>query len=189
MIFAPWLHVSDMEAEIRVATAPCVIGARAPSLRRLGVGTNPHAGDDPVSAREEVASLDAGLSSWRESIVVDATAEGLAILDDLQLIGRFRQEYLTTRARYALLEARPRQALAYLDAARDPSDPSAGAANSPIFWALLAESQLRTGRAREALDALQVLSGAHPEVLGLREVVGSLAVLRGLDRAGDSKEE
>jgi hypothetical protein len=34
-----------------------------------------------------------------------------------------------------------------------------------------------------------VLAAAHPEVLGLVEVTGDLAVLQGLDRQGDSKEE
>ena len=188
-LFAPWLHAGDLDSELRVADIPGVIGARAPSLRRLGVGTNPHAGDDPVSAGEEVASLDRGLADWRASLSEGASDEGLAVLEDLRLIERYRQEYLTTRARYALLEERPRQALAYLEAARDPSDPTVGAANSPVLGALLAEARLHAGRAREALDALHVLSGTHPEVLGLREVVGSLAVLRGLDRTGDSREE
>ncbi|MFT5461034.1 MAG: hypothetical protein ACI9K2_007556 [Myxococcota bacterium] len=188
-IFSPWLLPEDFRAEMRVATSAGVVGARAPSLRRLGVGTNPHAGDDPVSARQEVASLDSGLADWRADLEANATPEGLAILTDLRLVERFRQEWLTTRARYALLEDRPRQALAYLNAARDNGDLMVGPANSPILWALLAEAQLRNGRAREALDALHVLSGEHPEVLGLREVVGSLAVLRGLDRTGDSKEE
>jgi len=60
--------------------------------------------------------------------------------------------------------------------------------NPPTLFAVSAAANLRTGRTREALDALEVLVGAYPEIKGLDETVGDLAVLQGLDRAGDSRE-
>jgi len=47
---------------------------------------------------------------------------------------------------------------------------------------------MRLGRTREALDVLVLLEGGYPEVAPLKELVGDLAVLQGLDRQGDSKE-
>jgi hypothetical protein len=54
--------------------------------------------------------------------------------------------------------------------------------------AILIEAQLRTGHTREALDCIQPLLAAYPAATGLNEVLGDLAILQGLDRYGDSKE-
>ncbi|MEL6350094.1 MAG: hypothetical protein AAFV53_43745, partial [Myxococcota bacterium] len=63
-----------------------------------------------------------------------------------------------------------------------------GALNPPGLFVLLAEANLRTGRSREALDMLDPLKEAYPEVKGLNETLGDLVVLEGLERIGDSKE-
>ena len=57
-----------------------------------------------------------------------------------------------------------------------------------LLFAVLATANLQTGHTREALDALQVLVGPWPEVTGLDELVGDLAVLEGIHRSGDSRE-
>ena len=77
---------------------------------------------------------------------------------------------------------------ATLDLARDVTVRDVGPANKPTLYALQAEVRLRSSRTREALDALQALAGAYPEIGGLRELAGDLAILRALDRSGDSKE-
>ncbi len=188
-IFSPWLRADDLRSELRANPEPGAVGARSPSLRAFGVGTNPHAGDDLNSALTEIASLDHGLARWRAELESSAGDDGRALIADLDLFERFRQEWLTTRARYALVEDRPRQGLAYAEAARNVTDRFVGAANGPVVWALLAEANLRLGHTREALDALHILSGTHPEIVGLKELTGNLAVLRGIGEAGDSKEE
>jgi hypothetical protein len=187
-IFAPWPTADDLTTEMSTATSPGTVGAHSPTLRKLGLGTNTSASDDADTAREEVRLLDAGLDTWRTELVAEATDEGRGLLDDLGLLERFRQEWLVTRARAALESDHPHQALAYLDLARDVSTREIGPRNSPALMALMAEAHLRLGHTREALDPLQLLADAHPETIGLRETLGDLAVLRGVDRNGDSKE-
>lgn len=189
-IFSPWLTPADLRSGFLVTEPdPGALGAHSPSLRNLGVGTNPHPGDDREAALGEIRSLDIGLARWREQVLAAADDNGRSIVADLKLFERFRQEWLSTRARYALTQDRPGQALAYVDAARDPTDRFVGAANSPLVWSLLAEAHLKLGHTREALDALHVLSGTHPEIVGLKELTGNLDVLRSLDAEGESKEE
>ncbi len=188
-LFAPWLGSEDLEADLALNfDEPTVVGARSPRLRKLGVGTDAFAADEPEDAREEVRNLDAGLDSWSRKLRDQAGPDGVALLDDLQLVARFRQEWLVTRARAALDNKRPRMALTYLELARDSAEKGVGPTNSPALFALFAQSQLRLGHTREALDALYVLTDAYPEAFGLKEVVSDLAVLQGLDRQGDSKE-
>jgi hypothetical protein len=189
-LFSPWLTTADLRSGFLVTEPqPGALGAHSPSLRVLGVGTNPHPGDDREAALAEIRSLDIGLARWREDVMAAADDNGRSIVTDLKLFERFRQEWLTTRARYALTQDRAQQAVAYVDAARDPTDRFVGAANSPLVWSLLAEAHLKLGHTREALDALHVLSGTHPEVVGLKELTGNLDVLRSLDSEGESKEE
>jgi len=187
-LFAPWLDTGDLEAGLLVVDEPGELGALNPSLRRLGVGLDPHHSDDVQAAREEVRSLDAGLDSWREELMENAGDEGAALIDDLGVVAHFRQEWLITRARFALLQNRPQQALAYLELARDATSNKVGPKNNPQLYALLAETQLLLGHTRQALDALEILSVAHPEVTALKEVTGDLVVLETLDSQGDSKE-
>jgi hypothetical protein len=187
-LFAPWLTKQDLASELASAREPGVIGATMPSLAALGVSASPSQADDIDAARDEARALTAAVDAWRDALRGSASDDGKALLLDLELVERFRQEWLVARARLALLEGRPRQALAYVQLARDVADPGVGPANSPSVLALLAEAELKNGHTREALDALTLLQEAHPEVLGLREVVGDLAVLEGLDRRGDSKE-
>ena len=186
-VFAAWPSADDLKSEAQTAEAPGLVGSRTPLLRKLGVGTEAVTGDTAQQAQEEVRVLDAGLDGWRKQLREGATDDGRALLEDLGLVDRFRQEWLVTRARLALRNDRPQLALTFLDLAHDPSA-ELGVANSPSLFALLARAQLQVGRTREALIALQKLEAFAPEVLGLREVVGDLAVLRGLDRVGVGRE-
>ena len=63
-----------------------------------------------------------------------------------------------------------------------------GAANAPALYVLLAEARLKTGRTRQALDALEPLTARVPTVASAKELVGDLAVLESMGRVGDSKE-
>ena len=187
-LFAPWLDGDDLTAAMQIVDDPGEVGSRNPSLRRLGVGIDPHHSDDVNAAREEVRSLDAGLDLWREDLHELATEEGRALMEELDIVDHFRHEWLITRARLALLQHRPHQALAYLELGRDVTGAGAGPQNNPQLFALLAETYLLLGRSREALDALDALSVLHPEIKGLKEVTGDLVVLETLDSQGDSKE-
>lgn len=188
-LFAPWLTPGDLVAEQRAGSDYRVLGARTPSLRKLGVGTNPHAGDDVGSAAAEVASLRQGVEGWSAWLGENGSPEGLALASDLRLLQQFSQRWLVTRARAALQEDRPEQAETYLNAALNPDDPAAGPSNPPELFALLAEARLRQGRGREALSALQELARLHPEAIGVREAVANLVALRSIGRGADSKEQ
>jgi hypothetical protein len=52
----------------------------------------------------------------------------------------------------------------------------------------MAEAALRTGRAREALDALTPLRDGWPEVLPVIELINDLVVLDSLGEVGQSSE-
>lgn len=187
-LFAPWLTGADLTSELKTARVPGTLGATMPTLEALGITRDPVPADEIDRARDEARQLMDATDAWRLDLDQRANDDGRALLADLRLCERFRHEWLVARARHALLDDRPKQALAYLQLARDVATPEVGPSNSPAALALLAEAELRNGHTRESLDALQILVQAHPEVLGLKELIGDLAVLEGLDRRGDSKE-
>lgn len=187
-LFAPWLTTADLEAELAVAGRPGVLGATQPSLAELGVPREASVQDDVEVARDDVRALDKALDERREALLASAGDDGAALLTDLGLQHRFRQEWIAARARKALYEDRPHQAMAYLELARDVSRREVGPSNTPSILALYAEAEIRLGRTREALDVLALLEQSHPEVKALSELTGDLAVLQGMDRQGDSKE-
>ena len=155
----------------------------------LGLETGTADTDDAEAARAWVRALDAVLDPWAAELEDEAGDEGRELLGQLRLVPGFRAQVLLDRARSALLAAHPRQARAYAQLALDLEHPrEVSPINAPGLYAALAEANLRTGHTREALDALQVLSDLLPTVSGVDELVGDLAVLEGLDRQGDSKE-
>lgn len=165
--------------------------ARA-DLLALGITATPAGGpnvDDSEVCRSVVRGLDSQLDPWKIKLAATATEAGRALLDDLRLVEGARARTLVSLGAAALRDDRPRCALAFAEMALDHESPRAiGPINSPTLFAVLAAANLRSGRTREALDALSVLVTPFPEVLGLNETVGDLAVLQGLDRAGDSRE-
>ncbi|MEM6928468.1 MAG: hypothetical protein AAF602_16150 [Myxococcota bacterium] len=188
-IFGAWPTVADVR---RVVAEPSDAGSR---LRALGttsglldaLGSVDAVEDDVDAAKQWLRELDRGLDHWSTQLSRNADADGRALLGDLRLIPRLRQEVGIAKAREALRQGRPRQAAALLELARDPSE-GLGPANAPALFALLAETHLRLGRTREAMDAIQPLIAVFPWLEGTRETLGDWAVLEGLDRRGDSKE-
>ncbi|MFZ5475509.1 MAG: hypothetical protein ACOZNI_01935 [Myxococcota bacterium] len=160
----------------------------AQTLVSLGV-TFPASGDVEDTCREAVRALDSRLDAWRLQLGSAAGDDGRALLNELRLVEGTRSRLLVSQAVAALAADQPRCAVAYAELARDhEAARSISPVNSPTLFAVLAAGNLRTGRAREALDALEVLTGPYPEVVALDETVGDLTVLQGIDRAGDSRE-
>jgi len=148
------------------------------------------AGDDDLqSCREAARAIDDQLAAWVIHVTPTAPEAGRALLGELRLVDRTRGAALVQLATEALGSDRPRCALAYAELARDHADGrSITPVNSPTLYAVLAAANLYTGHTREALDALEVLVPAFPEVQGVDETVGDLAVLETLHRSGDSRE-
>lgn len=158
-------------------------------ISQLGLSTTPPTTDDPQAAREEVRVLDATLDATRALLEKEADPDGLALLQQIRPLRRLRQEVLVDRARSDLRAGRVQRAYATLLLARDVTEREIGPANGPALFALLAEANLRAGRSREALDALQPLVARFPETAATREIISDLVVLEGMDRTGDSKEQ
>ncbi len=175
-----------MQAELGLLQEPGQLGARGPTVRKLGVGGASFPADDPAAGREEVSLLDAALDAWDARILEQAPGAGQSVVKDLDLVGHFRQEWLLARARVLLDDDRPLAAAALLQQARVEGAEGLSAANGPALYVVLADAELRGGHVREALHALRVLEEAYPETLGVRETLADLAVLEGLDRNGDS---
>jgi hypothetical protein len=181
VVFSPWLTPAEIPASPASYAELYGVAPSGVSLPDLGPG------DDPEGAHQVVRALDAALDGWREQLLAQASEEGRSLLVDLDLLPRFRQEWLVGRARRMLASDQPHRAVALLELAVDPAT-DGGPTDSPSLWLLLADARVRTGRSREALDALEHLRPRYPELYGLIETVGDLAVLEGLDRQGDSKE-
>jgi hypothetical protein len=179
-LFAPWPTADDLRAGLQTTERPGLLGARSPLLRQLGVGAAAFSSDDPAAAQAEIRTLDAGLDAWSKKLLDQSSAEGVALLEAVDPIHRFRQEWLLTRARLALDVGHPRRALALLEAARDPNVREIGPRNAPALYALLAHTHLRLGEVQEASDAAAVLSVAHPEARGLAETISDLLVVETL---------
>lgn len=185
-LFAAWPTVEDLRAEAAGDPGFAGLGVAPPSLATWDL-PSPEA-DDAGAAQTYIRALDARVEPLRRHLADTADADGQALLGELDPLTRWRQEHLVARARADLRAGRPHRARTTLLLARSVSDREIGPGNGPALLVLLAEANLRTGRTREALDALHVLARTRPEVRGLQETLGDLAVLEGLDRQGDSKE-
>lgn len=160
-------------------------GAPADALPALAISV-PTETDDPDGCRATVAALDAHLDPWAGGL---KEQEGGGLVDELRLVDGLRSRVLTALAVQALDRGHPGCAAALaLDSLDATSARSVGPLNHPTAFAVLALASMRAGRVREALDALQPLMEPFPETTGAREVTGDLAVLLGMDRIGDSRE-
>ena len=168
--------------------AGTLFSARGVDVTRLGLPDGVPDTDDAQAAKEEVRAMDAILDATRARLEKTADPDGLALLQQLEPLARLRQEVLVERARRDLRAGHTQRAYATLLLARDVTERGIGVANGPALFALLAEANLRAGRSREALDALQPLVAVLPEAAATREIVSDLVVLEGMDRTGDSKE-
>lgn len=190
VLFGPVPTNSELRSEAsRAADAPRTLGASGPALAALGLDSELPATDDADWARTQVRQLDGSLDAWAAAAREGATPDALALLDELQLVRIFRSRVLLALGRKALLSDHPWQALAFAQLALDlESSRGINHVNHPGLGAIIIEAHLRTGHTREALDAIQPLLDAYPALTGLDEVLGDLAILQGLDRYGDSKE-
>ena len=156
----------------RCWSCPAEVGARSPSLRTIGLGTNPHHIDDVRNAEEEIASLERGLAAWRNVLEEQATDEGRAILAEHALFAHFRSVWLTTRGRQALHEGRPHQAEAYLKAAIQDDRVQA----PPSAWVLLGEIALRAGDSERARQNIEKILDDQPAVYSTLSTLESLVL-------------
>ena len=144
---------------------------------------------DADACRDRVRGLDTEIAAWETQLAGSAPTEGRALLDDLRLVDSTRARALVSLAIEALELNRPGCALALSQLALDHESPRAiSAVNSPTLFAVTAQAQLALGHSREALDAIEVLVPHYPAVAALDETIGTLVVLDGLDRRGESRE-
>lgn len=185
LLFSPWWSAADLEADLAHDGAP--FGAHAPSW--LPDTRAPDAPDDADAARARVSALDAALDAWSAGLLEKASPEGQELLIGLSLVAVYRSQLLLGWARAALAADRPKEALVLAQLAQDLRSPrQIGPTNPPALYAVMAHAELRLGHTRQALDALTPLVAALPLAKGLSETLGDLAVLEGMGRLGDSKE-
>lgn len=171
----------DLTHETARTALPGIIGAHSPSLPPFEV-------TDLSSLHASVEALDAAIDTERRRITDIAPDDGVALMMELGLAERLRQEVLVARSR-TLYDAHPTLAVALADIAWDATDRAVGPRNTAGAASARARALLAAGRTRESLNALEPLISAMPEAAGAREWVADLAVLEGLDRSGASNEE
>ncbi len=149
--------------------------------------------DLPADASAEaLAAVDARLKSWEAALLADAPP-GARLADELALFAGHRSRQRAAHIAAGLVHRDPPlpplDALALLRGGIDAAaGERVGPTNPPLLLALLAEARLRTGRTREALDALHGMRDAWIDMDPLIELAGDYHVAAGLGRDGDSKE-
>jgi hypothetical protein len=185
LLFAPWLTGADWRAAMQLGGEPTAALASLPSADAAGLTRS----DPATTAADDARAAVVALGHHLDAASVDLSASpGGPILADLQIIARQRQRWMTDRARALLRAGNTAAALATLEPAVDVTHRGVGPTNAASTFVLLAHARLAAGRAREALDALQPVVAAYPAAAAVREVLGDLSALEGLDRLGDSKE-
>lgn len=184
-LFMPWSDAADLRAALSLQPSPDEVLAHLPSLSSSGLGRLDLAAATPEDARRAARALTAALDRWRAEA---AHAPGGPIALELQIFERQRALWVTVRADDWLRHARPDLAMAVLEPALDASNPEVSPLNPPELFLLLAEARVATGRARQALDALRPLADIDRSLTGLHELLADLAVVQGIHRQGDSKE-
>jgi hypothetical protein len=144
---------------------------------------------DLQAVRDQVHALDAALEERAAGWAAAAGPGGVELERDLQLVGLWRAEALRVGAEDLLAAGRPAEASAALMLAFDATQTRTVSPRSSAALRLaMAEAALRTGRAREALDALTPLRDGWPEVLPVIELINDLVVLDSLGEVGQSSE-
>jgi hypothetical protein len=189
LLFSPWWRPADLEHDVGRDPSLRTAGGECPSLQSIGV-SGPRPKEENLEwARGRARGLRAQLEKWQKAELSGKTSDATQLLDELQLVPQYQSRVLLAWARAALDDDRPHEALVFAQIAVDVErSREITPINAPGIFAVMALADLRTGRTRESLDALQVLTSRFPEVEGLDETIGDLAILEGLDRQGDSKE-
>lgn len=121
------------------------------------------------------------------ALISAASPEGRDILIDLDASQRFIQETLLQLASHQIANSAYHDALRTSQMTQDTSN-SLGPTNGPLLFTIQAEAQMYSGHTRDALHRIAPLTTSFPETKAMREWIGDLSVLKGLDRQGDSKE-
>lgn len=179
LVFSGWWSAADL-ADADPAGAIAAPPAWAPPLPSLA---------DPDVVHPWNEQLDVALDAWELALRDQAGDEGENLLDELDLRAVYRGRLMLGLARTALAQGHARTAGMLALGASDLTQLNRFTPrNPPGLYAVHAEAWYRLGDARAALNTLSVLHEAWPELLGLRETMGDLAILQTLDRQGDSKE-
>jgi hypothetical protein len=153
------------------------------------LGLRLSAAADLQAVRDQVHALDAALDERARGWAAAAGPGGVELERDLQLVGLWRSEALRVEAEALLAAGRPTEAGAALMLAFDATQTRGLSPRSSAALRLaMAEAALRTGRAREALDALTPLREGWPELLPVIELINDLVVLDSLGEVGQSSE-
>jgi hypothetical protein len=180
-LFGAWATSGDLEEALSMGTPAGELGADAPAVSGTGVTD---AGDDADAARARVALLTAATDATAARILDAAPAEGSALAAELALVPRWREQVALAFARRALREGHPEASAVWARASGRgavPPDPSAAV--------VLATAELRAGHTREALAALHPVWGPDRDLRSALDPLSDLAVLEGLGKPGDSKED
>ncbi len=192
LLFSGCIDAADLQAErqrLAQGGQPDARCATAPSWSALEVASRPGPTDDPQAARDRVRRMDELIANWKKGLLASVDPTGQELVQNLALVEILRSRALLAQARHALEADHPAEAAALAQLAMDMGSPrTVSPLNPPLLYATLAEANLDLGHTREALDSLQVLSTAFPLAREVDEIVGDLAILQGLDRQGDSKE-
>lgn len=115
------------------------------------------------------------------------TPQGLALLEELSAPKQLEYDIYRTHAKRALHAREYKRASQHALLSFSPGQ-SVGPLVSQEALLVLAESQIKQQRYRDALQTLHVLSKGSLEVRTLLEWLGDLSVIKDIDREGDSKE-
>jgi len=116
-----------------------------------------------------------------------ATTQGGALLQELSIPKQLRHRLYRIRAERALQNQQYSEATRLALQSFAPGQP-VGPLVSPQSLLILAESQIKQQRYRDALQTLHILSGGTLHMRVVLEWLGDLSVIKDIDREGDSKE-
>lgn len=170
LFLAPWPSYDALAAASSRTADPGLWGARTPGVP------------------ESVSALDDWLDGVQAAVDASEDADGKALVAELGLVARLRQEILVARARQALEDEDPNTALRLADIAWDASASDVGARNPPAIAAVRARALAALGHPRQALDAVQPLVDADPHAAWVRHWLSLWAVQDTLGRDGASHE-
>ncbi len=180
---AAWPTGRALADELAAGGSPATAGPRAAEVTALGVDGPGTTADD---ARDRVAALEAGVGAVAARLLDQADPAGAAVVAELALAERWREQLSLALAREALGAGHPEAAAVWL---RSVERPAHELAVDPSVGVLLALAELDAGHTREALGALHPAAERRPTLHPTEDALADLTVLEGLGRSGDSKED
>ena len=184
-------NLGALDGHARVAFSARWVHADEPPEGELAhrIGLDLTTAADTQAVRDQVHAADAQLDALAAAWRAGASVEGLALEQDLALIALWRAEAIRAEAESLLALDRPDDAAMALMLAADATQTKVvGPTSGASLRVAIAEAALKTGRAREALDALSPLRDSWPELVPTIELINDLVVLNSLGEAGQSSE-